>query len=157
MVVVIALTAILAAVAAPALSSAPALRAKVASRQLLRDLTYARQRAIATGTTVWVVFNASTESWSLLAESPASPGRAGASAITDMASGYDYTQTLNTGLFPGVEIVSVGIDSGNEIGFDWLGQPLNASQTALTSQAIITLSGSNTIRIEPRTGHVRYP
>jgi Tfp pilus assembly protein FimT len=156
-IVVIVLTGIMAAVAAPALSNVGATRARVAARQAVRDLTYARQRAVASGVGMWVVFNASTETWSVLAENPASPGRAGATIINDMATGRPYTQALNTDVFPGIEIISVSIDSGAEVGFNWRGQPLNSTGAALASEGAITLTGSNVIRIEPGTGLVRYP
>ena len=153
---VIVVTAIVAGSAAPSLVNLGDSRAAMAGRQALRDLTFARQRAIATGTPTWVVFDATAETWTVMSESPSSPGRASATTMNDMATGRPYIQTLNTGAFPGVQIVSVNIASAAEIGFDWLGRPLDSIENPLASQGAVTLTGGHIITIEPGTGHVRY-
>jgi len=155
--VVIVLTAILAGVAVPAMSGLAATRARVASRHLARDLTFARERALATGVTVWVSFNAATDTYIMLDETLALPGRASATATTDPATGRAFSQTFTSGEFAGVDIASVAIGggTGNEVGFDWLGRPRDQAQAALTSVATITLSGGNSVTIEPETGLAR--
>jgi prepilin-type N-terminal cleavage/methylation domain-containing protein len=154
--VVIVITAIIAASAAPSLVNLSDSRAALAGRQALRDLTFARQRAIATGTPAWVVFDASAETWSVMSENPNSPGRAGATTLNDLATGRPYIQALNAGAFPGVQIVSVDIAGAAEVGFDWLGRPLNSAGNPLASQGTVTLTGGHAITIEPGTGYVRY-
>src|SRR6185503_7257913 len=94
LITVIVIAAILAGVTVPTLSGLGSARSGMAGKQILRDLTFARQRSVATGVVSWVVFNSGTGTWSILAENPASPGRAGATILSDMATGRPYTTTL---------------------------------------------------------------
>jgi prepilin-type N-terminal cleavage/methylation domain-containing protein len=151
---VIVVLAVLAGAAVPAFTSLAERRSGHAARLLQRDLTYARQRAIATGTRSWVVFDINAETWSVLAENPSSPGRAGATVITDPATGRPFTQLLGAGEFVGVEIMSAAFDAGSEVGFTWLGEPLNSSQTALTVNGQVVLTGLFTVTVARRTGFV---
>jgi prepilin-type N-terminal cleavage/methylation domain-containing protein len=156
LIAVIVIVAILAGTAVPALSNMAGTRQATAARQLLQDLTYARQYAIATGNRTWVVFDEAAETWSLLAEDTSAIGRAGAQPITDVSTGRDYEVTLGTGDFPGVTIVSADIDNDVEIGFDWAGRPLNAAETDLAAQAVITLTGGHELTIEVGTGYAQH-
>jgi len=110
LVAVLVIVAVLAAVAVPSLDAIGETRAAMAARQLLRDLTFARQRAVATGTRTWVVFDIDAETWSVLGEDPAAPGRAGATVLTDPATGRDHVQRLDAGSFVGVGISSAAFD-----------------------------------------------
>ena len=150
--VIIVILGILSAVAVPALSSIDDNRASVAARQLVRDLGYARQHALATGTVTWVVFDTGAETWSLLAEDPSNPGRVNATAMTDVSTQSDFVQTLDTDEFAGATIVSAAIDGDVEVGFDWLGEPLNGAENALAADGTVTLSESHVITIEVATG-----
>src|SRR5690606_30212358 len=76
MIAVIVIVAILAAVAVPTIGTVSATRGASAARQLLRDLTFARQRAASTGVPTWVAFDVANEKWTVLAEDPDNPGRA---------------------------------------------------------------------------------
>lgn len=156
LIAVIVVVAILAGTAVPTLSFMTSSRSRMAGRQLLRDVTFARQRAVATGDRSWVVVDVNAETWSILAENPASPGRAGATVLTDMATGRPFTITLNAGEFQGVSITSCNFDSGNEIGFDWMGKPLNSGSVALAADGTIVLSGGEQILVRPHTGYVKY-
>lgn len=156
-VVVMTIAAILAATAAPSIVNLGATRSAAAARQLVRDLTYARQRAIATGTRHWVVFNTATQTWSVLMENPAAPGRGGATAMNDLATGRSFVQSMNAEPFLGVSLTSVSIGGGSEVGFDWRGKPLNASATALASDGTITLTGSRTVSVKANTGYATTP
>ena len=127
LVAVMVIVSVLAATAAPALLRISNTRSVTAVKHLLHDLTLARQRAVATGTRTWVVFDLAGESWSLLSENPASPGRAGATVMTDVAAGRPFTQTLDSGSYVDVEILAANFDGDVEVGFDWLGQPLDAT------------------------------
>src|SRR5262245_23115160 len=91
LITVVAIVAILAGVAVPILIGVSTARSAMAAKQVLRDMTFARQRAVATGAVSWVVFNAGAGTWSILAENPSSPGRAGAAVLNDMATGRPYT------------------------------------------------------------------
>src|SRR5436190_22792948 len=77
LIAVMGITAILAVVAIPTLSSVATNRSMIAGKQILRDISFARERAMLTGTRCWVTFNTTTDTYSVLAENPASPGRAG--------------------------------------------------------------------------------
>lgn len=158
LVVVMTVTVIMSGVAVVALSSTTGNRASIAAKRLLRDMTFARQRAIATGTGTWVVFTvgAGPDTWSILSEDPGSPGRAGATALTDPATGADMVETVGTGTFIGVDIVSAVIDAGSEVGFDWLGQPLNSADTTMAAAGTITLSDGHQITVTISTGHIAY-
>ncbi len=156
LVAVMVIVAILAASAAPALNSLANTRSSMASQLLLRDLTFARQYAVATGSRTWVVFDVGAESWSVLVENPASPGRTGAAILTDPATGKPYTETLGGTDYPGVGLVTAAVDGGSEIGFDWIGRPLNSGETDLAASGVITLTNGHQITIEVETGHVEY-
>ncbi len=156
LVVVMTVTVVMSGVAVVALSSTTGNRASIAAKRLLRDMTFARQRAIATGTGTWVVFNTGAETWSVLSEDPSSPGRAGATPLIDPATGADMVETLGAGTFIGVELVSAVFDAGSEVGFDWLGQPLNAADTTLGAAGTVTLSDGHQITVTISTGHIAY-
>ena len=57
LVAVMVIVGILAGAAVVTLSSATDNRATMAAKQLVRDLTFARQRAVATGTPSWIDFD----------------------------------------------------------------------------------------------------
>ncbi len=147
---------VVAIVAIPSIASLGADRASMAAQQLLRDLSFARQRAVASGTRAWVVFDTVAQTWSVLAEDPAAPGRAGAAVIIDPATGQDFIQTLDVKQFIGVQLVAVGFDGDVEIGFDWLGQPLNATENPLAATGSVTLTGTHVVNVAIDTGFVTY-
>jgi MSHA pilin protein MshC len=152
-IVVMLMIAILAVVATPRLTNLGSSRSGVAARMIARDLTYARERAIATGTRTWVVFSLGTHSYSVLCENPASPGRAGATVMTNPnGNGKTFVQYLNAGEYAGVTMTGVTLDAGAEIGFDWVGKPYNSASTALAAAGTVTLSSGYTITIQPATG-----
>lgn len=157
MVVVMTISAILAATAAPSMLNLSSTRAAVAARQLVRDLTFARQRSIATGIRHWVVFDTSAQTWSVLTENPESPGRAGAAPMNDLATGRPFLQALNAAPFTGISLANVSIGAGSEIGFDWRGKPLNSSQAALAADGSITLTGGVGVTIRANTGYATAP
>lgn len=150
----IVLVAIMAAVVVPSVGTLPSRRGAAAARQLVRDLTYMRQQSLARGITTWAVFNTSSESYSMLVESTATPGRAAASSMIDPATGGPFSQSWTAGEFVGVDLVSVfvGSDSGTDLGFDWLGRPINWHGSVLTVQSAITLNGGHSVVVEPQTG-----
>jgi type II secretion system protein H len=151
--VVMVMIAIMAAVAIPKLGNVGSTRAAVAARMIARDLTYARERAIATGTRVWVVFNAGAQSYSVMSENPSSPGRAGAFVMADPnLSGKNYIQYLNTGEYAGVTMSSVNFDSNLEVGFDWVGKPYNNASNPLAATGTISLSNGFGVTVEVGTG-----
>ena len=152
LITVLVITAVMAAVAIPSMNAMSANRSIIAGKQVLRDISFARERAMLTGTRAWVTFNAVTETYSVLTENPASPGRAGAAVITDSATGKPYTIVLNTGEFAGIGIISATFDGGSEIGFDWLGQPLNTTEVSLVAQGTVSLTGGHSVTVQVGTG-----
>ena len=156
LIAVMVIVGILAAVAAPVLSAATGARAAMAAKQLVRDLTFARQRAVATGTRSWVVLDTAADTWSVLAEDPSSPGRINAAVLTDPATSGPFVQSLGVNQFVGVQVVTAAFDGNVEIGFDWLGRPLNQTEAALAAQGSVTLSGSHVITVEVESGFVAY-
>ncbi len=158
LVAVIIITAIIAATAAPSLSNFGHARSAIAARQALHDITFARQKAMATGIRCWVVFDADSplNGWSVLAENPDLPGRASATVVNDFATGRPFVQNIGEGSYHGVSIIAVDFDDASEIGFDWLGRPLNESESDLAGQGTVTFTGGHILTIEVGTGHVRY-
>jgi hypothetical protein len=144
----------MAAITVPQLSNLGSTKAAVAARMIARDLAYARQRAMNTGTKVWVVFSLGTQSYSVLAEDPNNPGRMNASTITDPnGTGRPYVQSLNTEELAGITMTSVTFGSGTEVGFDWLGKPYSDANTLLSVDGKVILSpGSYTVKLYPTTG-----
>ncbi len=130
-------------------------RQALAATALAQHVAYARQLAVSMGTRSWVVFDAGAETWSLYGEDPDNPGRANRSLLTDPATSTTFVVTLGSGSYVGSTIESVTIPgSGAEIGFDYLGRPLLEDETAMESDATITLAGSHAIVVCGRTGHV---
>ena len=156
LVAVMILTGILAATAIPALGSLTSSRHAAAARDLARGLSQARQRALATGAATWVILDADAESWSVLNEDPLNPGRAGALPTIDPATGAPLIVRLDGGAFVEAAIIGVDFDGAAEIGFDWMGRPLNASETPLAAEGEIQLSGGHLVHVEPDTGHVTH-
>ncbi len=147
---------VIAIVAIPSIASLGADRESIAAQQLLRDLSFARQRAVASGTRTWVVFDTVAHTWSVLAEDPATPGRLNAAVIVDPATGQDFIQRLDVNQFIGVQLQAVGFDGDVEIGFDWLGQPLNATENPLAAVGSVTLTGTHVVNVAIDTGYVTY-
>ena len=156
LIAVMIVVGILAAAVAPVLSATASTRAAMAARHLVRDLTFARQRAVATGTRSWVVFDTAADTWSVLAEDPNSPGRINAAVLTDPATSGPFVQSLGVNQFVGVQLVTAAFDGNDEIGFDWLGRPLNQTEAALAAQGSVTLSGSHVVTVEVGSGFVAY-
>ena len=156
LIAVMVIVAVLAAAAVPSLEAMGDTRSTMAARQLLRDITFARQRSVATGAPTWVVFDASAQTWSVLGEDPAALGRAGASTLNDPATGRPFVQRLNTGSLVGVRIVSVDFDTTAEVGFDWLGRPLSGAESSLANPGVVTLTGGHQVTVAVSTGHAAH-
>lgn len=146
---------LLGAVTIPALSGLGQTRSAAAAERMARDLTFARERSTALALTTWVVFSVGGQSYSVLAENPSSPGRAGAAVINDPATQQSFVQTLNRNDAVGVALTAVDLAGLSEVGFDRLGRPMRTNGTAWTTEGTITLSGGWTVRIAPRTGLAR--
>lgn len=149
-----AVISIVAAVAVPALSSLSSTRGAFATRLIVKDLTLARERAMATGNAHYIVFAPGAETYTLLAQNPALPGRANADVLTEPSSGRSYIRTFGAGETAGVDIVSAVFDGAAEVGFDWKGRPLNSTQSDLAAQGTVTLGGGRTVSVAVGSGLV---
>ncbi|MCZ6835906.1 MAG: prepilin-type N-terminal cleavage/methylation domain-containing protein [Planctomycetota bacterium] len=156
LIAVMVILGILAAAALPAMDSMEQNRRVIATKVLLHGLTFARQHAVATGLRTWVVFDVDAETWSVLAENPLLPGRSNAIAMNDSGTGRAFVERLDGGEFKSVNLISANFDGQAEIGFDWMGRPINASEIDLASQGEVVLSGNHRITVEVETGHVLY-
>jgi prepilin-type N-terminal cleavage/methylation domain-containing protein len=155
---VISIVGIMSVTAIVAISGTDASRARAAARAVARDLTFARDRALATGRDTWVSFTVATSSYSVLVENPATPGRVGAVAIVDPATGASFVVRLGQRESAGVAIASVTVPGGgNDIGFDWLGRPENAAGTRLTSNATVALSNGVSVTVSAGAGLATSP
>jgi Tfp pilus assembly protein FimT len=149
---VLVMIAVLAAVSFPKLSTLNTTRNRYAARQLFKDLTFARSRAVATATRVFVVFAPASETYTVLAEDPTNPGRANALIISDPSTNAPFVRTFGGTEYAGVDMVSADFDGGNEVGFDWNGKPLNSGQTALAATGTVTMSGGNLVQVRADGG-----
>jgi prepilin-type N-terminal cleavage/methylation domain-containing protein len=157
LVVVIIITAVLAAVAVPAMSSVPGSRRAAAQRAIQRDLSYARERAICTGLRTWAVFNVGGNSYSLLAEPPGNPGRANAAVLADPGTGRTFIRPLNSGELAGVSLVSAVFGTAAEVGFDWQGAPVTSAGAPLAAAGVVAITGGKAVRVEAGSGRVTAP
>ncbi len=154
LVAVIIIVGILSAVAIPSFSNLNDSRATAAARQLLSDVTFARQRAIATGTPSWVVFDTDAETWSVLAEDPNTPGRANASILTDPSDGLPFIETVGVDRFVSVDLLTADFNGAPEVGFDWLGRPVDSTEASMIVDGTATVSGGMTLTVSAVTGHI---
>lgn len=154
LIAIIVILAILSAGAVPAISHYTNRNAAAAANELHDNLAYARQRALASGRTNWVQFQIGENRWVLLEENPQQPGKANAGPIPDPATGRAMTTPLGTGAFATVNLTSAQFDGQNEIGFDWLGRPLNASETLLQNMGVVQLTGNRQVHVTPLTGRI---
>jgi len=152
LVAVMVLVGILAAVAAPSFGGLGRTRELGVARGIAKDLTFARQRAVATGTTTWITFSP-PDSWSVLAEDPASPGLAGAQPLGEHGTGRPMTRTIGRGAGQGVWIAEADFDGTASVGFDWLGRPFDGDETELGTAGVVRVSGGHEVRVERGTGH----
>lgn len=158
LIAVLAILAVLSLSAGPVLSSVDANRQAHGAGTLRRDVAYARQAAVATGTRTWVVLDVGSDSYELYAEDPDNPGRANRTLMLDPADGEPFQVTLGLGAQLGATLTQVAIENdGVEVGFDYLGRPLLEDESAMTQDATITVSGSRTIVVAGVTGHVYQP
>ncbi len=149
---------IIAGTAVMSLASTTGKRSATAARQLQRDMTFARQRAVATGTRSWLDFETTAGAWMVRVEKTVSPDRITASVLTDPATGGDFVQPINTGTFLGVTMTAIDFDSADWIGFDWLGRPLEKTgeATPLVADGSVTFSGGEKVTIDKDTGHIAF-
>ncbi|MFT3686441.1 MAG: prepilin-type N-terminal cleavage/methylation domain-containing protein [Phycisphaerales bacterium] len=125
-------------------------RLRWASNQVARDLSFARERAMSTGTTHWIRFDTTSQYYAVLADSTTTPGYASATTITDPTNQTPFVTNLNRDNWAGITIAPGGTFSSISytIGFNQLGRPIATSGAAITASTGPTLMVSGT---SPRT------
>ncbi|MCX5688429.1 MAG: prepilin-type N-terminal cleavage/methylation domain-containing protein [Planctomycetota bacterium] len=154
LVAVMAIVGILAAVAIPTLQGLTARRGAIAAARLVRDLDYARGVAVHDGATTWVVFSPAGASYQISAEPVGTTGRVDRVPVRDPASNGSLTRMLNTADVAGVLVTAADFDGSWEVGFNWMGVPLNQLELDLTVAGVVTLTGGSRVTVEPETGFV---
>lgn len=156
LIAVVTIALIMSGVAIASLGPLQSTRRGMAATRLQRDLCFARQRAIATGTNHWVVFSVGSQNWTLLVENPANPGRANAIALTDTATGQPYLTQLGVDPLVGVQLQSAAFAGQPIVGFDWLGRPLNSTGTLLAANGQVVFQSGATVGVTAGSGLVTY-
>lgn len=156
LIVVCVLLALLGGGAAAAMGNLARQREGTAARQVQRDLSYARQRAVATGLRTWVVFSPAADRYDLRVESLASPGLAGATPLIDPATNRPFDVRLNLDAYDGVDLAAAAFDAQPSVGFDYLGRPLNSTGAALAAAGSVTLSGGHVVLVQRGSGLSTY-
>ena len=148
-IIVVVILAIVAMIAIPMASSAASIQVKSAASMIAADLEYAKSMAISRGENFSVLFDVSTDSYSIKNQS-------GDTIAHPVKKGFDYFIDLGDEGLDRVDIVSVDFDGTSEIQFDYLGSPYNGNENPLNS-GTVTLQAeaiTATITVEPVTGYV---
>ncbi len=157
---VMVIVGIIAGTAVVSMTSMTGNLSAMAASQLHRDMTFARQRAVATGTRSWLQFDTGAQTWTVRVDDTATPGWAASLVLTDPATGGSFVQPVNTGRFLGVTMTAVNFDGTDWIGFDWLGRPLKKNgpppTTPLAGAGSVTFSGGEQITVDKDTGHIVF-
>jgi prepilin-type N-terminal cleavage/methylation domain-containing protein len=152
LVAVMTIVAILSAIAIPSLASLASTRSAAAAQEVALNLEWARQRAQTTGLRSWVVFDQAASAYVLLAEPDEAPGRGNANVLRDPATGREHRHVLAAGS----AFIDMSLDAGTELGFDWLGRPLNSRGQPLGGQGVLVLTGGRRVLVEPESGLVSW-
>ena len=156
--VVVAILGVLSAATFAALAPSTLVRQRAAAKSMATMLNRQRAQAMLTGVGTWVTFNTSTNSYAFSVDSTAIAGRANASAQTDPDRGGAWTISLGSAESAGVALTSISIGGGGlDLGYDWMGRPINSGGTLLTTDTIITLSGPTTVTVRAGTGLASTP
>jgi prepilin-type N-terminal cleavage/methylation domain-containing protein len=151
LIIVCVVLAILSVSVTAAMGNLSGQRRAAAARQLQADLTFARQRAVATSLRTWVVFDTTADTYQVRVESLATPGFAAASVMIDPATRAPFTTRLSA-IAPEADLTAAAFDSQPAVGFDYLGRPLATSGSLLAAAGTVSMSGGFTITVSPSTG-----
>ncbi|MFQ6035192.1 MAG: GspH/FimT family protein [Sedimentisphaerales bacterium] len=148
--IVVVIIAIAALIAVPMMSSAASIQIRAAANMIAADLEYAKSMAISRGQNFSVVFDKSTESYSI-------KNQDGNIIPHPVKKGFDYVINFqNDSRLNRVDIVDADFDATSEIKFDYLGSPYSGDGTPLNN-GIITLQAAEitkTVTVEPVTGYI---
>jgi Tfp pilus assembly protein FimT len=152
LIAVMTIAMIMCGVAFASLGPLQSTRRGIAAKRLQRDLSFLRQRSLATGTPHWLVLSVGSQNWTLLVEDPANPGRANAVALTDTATAQPYLTQLGVDPLVGVVLQSAAFDGQPIIGFDWLGRPLNSTGALLAANGQAVFQSGATVAVTAGSG-----
>jgi len=149
--IVIVVIGIAAMIVVPMMSSAATMQIRAAANIIAADLEYAKSMAISRGQNYSVVFDKSTESYSIKKDGSVIPH--------PVKKGFDYVISFQSdSRLDRVDIFNVVFDPGSSqtITFDYLGSPYSGTGNPLNSGVITLQAGGITkiINIEPITGYI---
>ena len=148
--VVLVIIAIGAVMAIPMMSSAGSVQIRAAANMIAADLEYAKGQAIGKQKMFKVVFDSSSESYSI---------KDNTNTVIDhpVKKGFSYNVDLQSdSRLSRVDIYSADFNSDSTIQFDYLGSPLDAGGGPVNN-AVITLKADGmtvTITVEAVTGYI---
>ena len=148
--IVVVIIAIAAMAVIPIMTSAASVQIRSAANMIMADLEYAKSMSISRGQRFSVVFDKTTESYSI-------EDQGGTVIPHPVKKGFDYVIDFrNDGRLNKVDIVDVDFDTTSEVKFDYLGSPYNGSGTPLNNGVISLQAGgtTTTVTVEPVTGFV---
>jgi prepilin-type N-terminal cleavage/methylation domain-containing protein len=149
LVVVVLVLSVLAGMAVPSLQGLAGSREAVAATRVHGALVHAQRLAMSTGLHAWVVFDHANERVTVLVEDPDQRGRAKRRSALDPLTRAPLELALRD---MGSAIERLELGSGDEVEFDTLGAPRDASGAPLTADGTIVLRGGATVRVTRNTG-----
>ncbi len=152
LVITIVILGILSGVAVPALAKISSLRHGAGLSVLVQDLRYAQSLAMSDQLRTWVVFDVSANSYSMFIEPSAGAGRSGRVPLEDPLTHDDLLRDLDELSVGALTLSSVNISGGVELEFDASGTPYDASESKLTTDAMLLFSDGTSITIYSQTG-----
>jgi prepilin-type N-terminal cleavage/methylation domain-containing protein len=127
-------------------ASSSDVQARAAAAQLMHDLRFAQQWAIANSRSVTVAFEAQNNRYSLKWQDTGA-------YLLRPAGGGNYVVRFGEGNFPDVEVsTTLG---GSALTFDASGRPCNGQQLLLTTADVAVLTGGLIVRVTPNTGKLQ--
>lgn len=145
---IIGILSVLAVVSMPDM---PSICIDMAARKLQSDIRYTQALAVSTQRWSSLLFNPATDQYSVYIDSidDGTSNPSGWTIVNNPQTGKDYTVELNSGDFPGVEIITVNFNGDNNyLVFDRWGNPYSYTG----SGAPLALSNPAGVRIGAAAG-----
>ena len=154
LVAVIVIVAILSGVAAASLGAVQDRRIAFALHETASDVTFARDRALATGCSMWVVFDVGADTYELRRDDMAAPGFANAKTIEDSMTGQLFIRDIRDVHGNAVDLTEANFAGSAIIGFDWMGRPILADGSPLPAAGSIAINVTAKATVAVETGLV---
>lgn len=150
LIAVLVVLGVLAAAMVARLGTTSTTRRSAAGQLVLRDVGFARERAMNVGLVHWVtVVTGASSSYTIAAEPTVGAGYAARVALVEPASGRSMQRVFNRDELSGVTLTSA---TATEVGFSRLGRPLDSTGAARSADFAIVVSGGATVTITNSTG-----